>query len=173
VPRRSLPSTLIVPVPCAEPALATALDGAAPRDPDDLPPHITVLYPFVPETALDSALEAAVVEALAGFAPFRFQLARVGSFPGVLYLEPHPAEPFVELTEALYARWPDFPPYRGEFDQIVPHLTVSTGEAPAGVVARLEQLLPIEATAQEVCLLTQDTRGRWTMRNTFRLGDDR
>jgi 2'-5' RNA ligase len=170
--RRSLDSTLIMPVPTAESALATALDGEAPGDPHDLPPHITVLYPFVPAHAIDAALEAAVVDVLGGFAPFRFRLARVGSFPGVLYLEPHPDKPFLELTEAFCARWPEVPPYRGAFDEIVPHLTVSTGEVPPGLVARLERLLPIEATAREIWLLTQGTDHRWTMRGRFLLGDD-
>lgn len=159
-----------MPVATAGSALATALGGKAPDNSRDLPPHITVLYPFVPAHAIDSALEAAVVDVLAGVAPFRFRLARVASFPGVLYFEPHPVEPFLELAEAFCARWPEFPPYGGEFDEIVPHLTVSIGEVPSGLVARLERLLPIEATAREVWLLTQGVDHRWTTRKRFHLG---
>lgn len=170
--RRSPDSTLIVPVPTAESALATALDGEAAGGSHDLPPHITVLYPFVPADAIDSALEAAVGDALGGFAPFRFRLARVGSFPGVLYLEPDPEKPFLELTKTFWARWPEFPPYRGAFDEFVPHLTVSTNEVPPGLVGRLERLLPIEATAREIWLLTQGADGGWTMRRRFLLGDN-
>jgi 2'-5' RNA ligase len=159
-----------MPVPTAESALATALGGKAPDKSDDLPAHITVLYPFVPAHAINSALEAAVVDVLAGVAPFRFRLAGVSSFPGVLYLEPRPAEPFRELTEAFCARWPEFPPYGGEFDEIVPHLTVSTGDVPSGLIARLEPLLPIEANAREVWLLTQGVDRRWRTRKRFHLG---
>jgi 2'-5' RNA ligase len=159
-----------MPVPTAGPALATALGGKAPDDSGDLPPHITVLYPFVPADAIDPALEAAVVDVLAGVAPFRFRLARVSSFPGVIYLAPDPVEPFRELTEAFCARWPEFPPYGGEFDEIVPHLTVSIGDVPSGLVASLERLLPIEANAREVWLLTQGADHRWTTRKKFHLG---
>ena len=38
------------------------------------------------------------------------------------------AEPFVRLTEAIVERWPDYPPYDGVFDTIVPHLAVAHGE---------------------------------------------
>jgi hypothetical protein len=158
-----------MPVPTAGSALATALGGEASENFRDLPPYITVLYPFVPAHAIDSALEAAVVDVLADVSPFRFRLARVASFPGVLYLKPHPVEPFLELTEAFCARWPELPPYNGEFDEIVPHLTVSIGEVPSGLVARLERLLPIEATAREVWLLTDGVDHRWTMRKRFHL----
>jgi 2'-5' RNA ligase len=159
-----------MPVPTAESALAAALGGKTPDDSGDLPPHITVLYPFVPADAIDSALEAAIGDVLAGVAPFRFRLAGVSSFPGVLYLEPRPVEPFRELTEAFCARWPEFPPYRGEFDEIVPHLTVSTGNVPSGLIARLEPLLPIEANAREVWLMTKGADRRWTTRKKFHLG---
>jgi 2'-5' RNA ligase len=169
--RRSSDSTLIVPVPSAEAALTTALGSDAGGDSGELPPHITVLYPFVPAHRIEPDLEAAVAESVAGFSPFGFHLARVGAFPGVLYLEPHPETPFVELTEALSARWPEFQPYGGEFDEIVPHLTVSTGEVPSGLVGRLERQLPIEANAREVWLLTQGTDQRWTVRKKFPLGE--
>jgi 2'-5' RNA ligase len=159
-----------MPVPTAAPALAAALGDEAPDEPDDLPPHITLLYPFVPATAIDDALEAAVVDVLAAVEPFRFRLAGISSFPGVLYLEPHPVEPFRELTEAFCARWPEFPPYGGEFDEIVPHLTVLMGDVPPGLVERLERLLPIKANAREVWLLTQGNDNRWKTQKRFHLG---
>jgi 2'-5' RNA ligase len=157
-----------MPVPSAASALATL--GKAPDNSGDLPPHITVLYPFVPARAVNAALEAAVVDVLAGVEPFPFRLARVASFPGVLYLEPNPVEPFIELTDAFSVRWPEFPPYGGEFDEVVPHLTVCIGEVPSGLVARLERLLPIESTAREVWLLTQGVGHRWKIRKRFHLG---
>jgi hypothetical protein len=169
--QRSRPSTVIVPVPSAESAISAALGGDAGNTSGELPPHVTVLYPFVPAGVIDPTFEAALSDALAGFAAFPFSLARVASFPGVLYLEPRPSGPFVELTEAICARWPEFPPYRGEFDEIVPHLTVSTGEVPSGLVGRLERLLPIKATAREVWLLTQETDQRWAMRMRIQLGN--
>jgi 2'-5' RNA ligase len=168
--RRSRESTLIVPVPAARPALEASLAVDDGDDAPDLPPHITLLYPFVPARAIDASVETAVAEIATAFKPFSFSLARVSSFPGVLYLEPHPDEPFLRLTEAFCARWPEFPPYSGAYDEVIPHLTVATGDQPTGLVSRLEQLLPIEATATEVWLLTQEQNGRWSTRKRCLLG---
>jgi 2'-5' RNA ligase len=164
-------STLIVPVPEVEPLLAAAL-GESQRSEAGLPPHITLLYPFVPGGAIDEAIETAVAELLAGCAPFAFRLARVASFPGVLYLEPQPADGFLELTRELCARWPELPPYRGEFAEVIPHLTVATGKTDQSLVSALERQLPFEATAEEVWLSVQERGGRWATHRRYRLGGD-
>ena len=135
-----------------------------------MPPHITALFPFAPVDAVDPALEAAVGEVAAGFAPFDFRLADIGSFPTVLYLAPEPAEPFHELTHALWSRWPQFPPYGGAYDEVIPHLTVATGQRAPDVSKRLRRLLPLEARATELWLLTQAPESRWALRRRFPLG---
>ena len=53
----------------------------------------------------------------------------VGRFPTVVYLAPEPSEPFDRLTEAIDARFPDFPPYAGAFDGVIPHLTITESAA--------------------------------------------
>jgi 2'-5' RNA ligase len=169
VGRGTRASTLIVPVPAAKPALevSSALDDAGAGD---LPPHITLLYPFLPTRVIDHAAESAVAEIASAFTTFRFSLVRVASFPGVLYLEPRPDGPFLELTEAYRSRWPEFPPYGGAFDEVIPHLTVTTGSQPPGLASRLAGLLPIEATASEVWLVGQERDGRWSTRKRCSLG---
>jgi len=163
-------STLIVPVREAEPSLAAA--GADSHCAGDraLPPHITVLYPFVPARQIDASVLHAISVALAGFGPFDFALTHIGYFPGVVYLTPEPVEPFQQLTAALSARWPEYPPYNGAYDQLVPHLTVAMGPLRAGVVHELEHSLPIHARARELSLLTPDRNGRWSLYARFRLG---
>ena len=42
-------------------------------------------------------------------------------------MEPEPREPFVELTQAVWRRWPGHPPYGGAHREIVPHLTLAVG----------------------------------------------
>jgi hypothetical protein len=86
---------------------------------------------------------------VAGLGPFGFALTRVGRFPGVLYLAPEPAGPFVRLTTECNARWPDFAPYGGAHDQVVPHLTVAEGPEPAGLAEELERRLPIQTEATD------------------------
>src|SRR3989442_1054852 len=72
--------------------------------------------------------EDGLEELFAGFEPFDFALTEVRRWPGVLWLAPEPAEPFVALTSALAARYPEHPPYEGEHDVVIPHLTVGHHE---------------------------------------------
>jgi 2'-5' RNA ligase len=170
--RRGRPgdSTLIVPVQSVERVLAEFLGRPAQHATTGIPAHITALFPFAPADAVDTALEAAVGEVVAGFAPFQFRLVDVGTFPKVLYLAPEPAEPFRELTHALWSRWPQFPPYGGVYDDVIPHLTVATGRQPPDFIERLQHLLPLEARATEVWLLTQEPTSRWALHRRFPLG---
>jgi 2'-5' RNA ligase len=168
---RSADSTLIVPVPSVERVLADFLGRPPQRETTGLPAHITALFPFAPAHAVDAGLEAAVGEVVAGFGAFDFRLADVGTFPSVLYLAPQPAEPFRELTEALWSRWPQFPPYGGAYGEVVPHLTVATGHRRPDAVERLRRLLPLEARADEVWLLTQQADSRWALRRRFPFGE--
>ena len=156
------PSALLVPVPVAAPLV--------PPRADDLPPHVTVLYPFLPARQIDHRLPSAVAEALARIGPFDFELAEVGRFPpNVLYLAPEPAEPFVAMTQACVRRWPDHPPYGGMFAKVIPHLTLVEGPEPPGLADRAATALPLRARAEEVWLMSRSPRGRWRHRATIPL----
>ncbi len=57
---------------------------------------------------------------------FTCTFATTGWFDAdVLWLAPKPAEPFRLLTAAVWAAFPDYPPYGGAFDGSIPHLTVA------------------------------------------------
>ena len=101
--------------------------------------------------------------------PFDVVLAGVARFPGVLYLEPRPAAPFVALTRAVHERWPARPPYGGAFAEIIPHLTAVDGPEPGGVVAALERALPAPARAEVLQLLVEDD-GAWHPMATLPMG---
>jgi 2'-5' RNA ligase len=126
-----------------------------------LPPHITVLYPFVPARRANAELTGRLHEALAGFAAFPFTLTEVRRFPGVLYVAPEPAWPFVALTEACVARWPEHPPYGGAHAEVIPHLSLTEGDEPAGAAERAAAQLPLHARAEEVWLMAHDRGGHW------------
>src|SRR4051812_9857462 len=85
---------------------------------NDLPPHVTVLYPSPGDVE-------SIAQVLAPFAAFDVTFARLDRFPGTLWLAPEPAAPFSAMTEPMVARHADHPPYRGIFTSIVPHLTVA------------------------------------------------
>ncbi len=160
---RGVASTLAVPVPAAAAVMPQ-------RPPGQPPPRITILFPFIAPARIDFALEAAIREMAAKAAPFEFALARVGRFPGVLYLAPVPSEPFKRLTAECTARWPELPPYGGAYDEVVPHLTVAEGAEPPGLAEALERRLPLRTEATHLALLVRDRRSRWSIRARFPLG---
>jgi len=172
-------SALVFLVPEAEALVQAFREQHDPAAAAGMPAHITLLYPFKPPDAIDPGVHDGLRQCLAGFAPFRFTLAEVRRFESpvaVLYLVPEPADRFRALTEAIWRRWPETPPYGGRHAEIIPHLCVAQAEnrqqldaiaarfAPAGAA-----MLPICAMAAEVALM--DTRsGRWQVRRTFGLG---
>jgi len=127
-----------------------------------MPPHVTLL-------ASCPGDEAAIAEALAPFPAFAARFAQVDRFPGTLWLVPEPAEPFVRMTEALAARFPEFPPYGGLYANIVPHLTVAqSGFDDAIRIA--EAWLPLRTRAERAVLFEQSGSERWVERARFELG---
>jgi hypothetical protein len=158
----------------------TALNIPVPAAKEVVPgTYITLISPFVPANRIGPALFEAVEHVVSHTQPFDFTLARVGRFPGVMFLAPEPSEPFVELVEAFVREWPEHPPYEGAFEDVVPHLTVwyeklrlrgrPEGEPP-GLAERLERCLPIHASATQVDLLAMGPNWRWSRRASFPLG---
>jgi 2'-5' RNA ligase len=126
-----------------------------------VPAHITVLFPFLDTDEVD---DGALGELLAGFAPFDFVLDRVERWEdGIVWLHPEPSQPFVDLTLAVWRRWPHRPPYGGAHDTVIPHLTVSETPIPVDVQ------LPIASHVDEIALMEEDSEGRWSFRTRFRL----
>lgn len=113
-------------------------------DPDFTHAHITALGPFLPEP---TTADLDRVEAIAGAVhPFEITLGEIATFPdGIIYLVPEPAEPLVALTAALSAAFPQCPPYRGQFADVVAHLTLDHAShiAEAAVRGDLADQLPV------------------------------
>jgi 2'-5' RNA ligase len=108
--------------------------------------HITILAPFGKEQDPTAGELSEVEEFFADEAPFTFELTQVCTFPsGVVYLAPDPPGRFSRLTHALHQLFPEYPPYAGAFDLVVPHLTIPDGSAVGP--------LPIRAHAREATLL--------------------
>ncbi|WP_260474783.1 2'-5' RNA ligase family protein [Streptomyces sp. WAC 05379] len=108
---------------------------------------------------------------LGRYQSFEARFDHSGRFPGVLYLAPEPDTHFRRLTEAITARWPEHPPFGGQFDDVVPHLTVAQGQDEAVVEKAEADLLtglPIVAQVSAVDLLVHDGV-RWQRRASFPL----
>ena len=121
-------SAVIVTVPSAEDAVAAHRARYDPAAGWGVPAHVTILYPFVPP----SEIRAPVIERLraaTGSTP-RFEAGchTTGWFgTDVLWLDPQPADAFRALTTAVVRAFPGYLPYAGEYDDVVPHVTVAQG----------------------------------------------
>ncbi|MGH3434927.1 MAG: 2'-5' RNA ligase family protein [Sciscionella sp.] len=161
-------SALIVPVLDAEPVVAAWLQRPH-VDFDGAPLHVTVMFPFLPVRRLGADVEEAVTALACETEPFRFSLTHLDTFPGVHYLAPRPAEPFVDITERITRRWPSCLPYEGVFDAVIPHVAVAFGEPSPADPAALTRALPITTAATEFWLIEQTPHG-WRTRRRFPLG---
>lgn len=114
-------TTVIVPVPDAEPVVAgyrTRFDAAATWG---VPAHVTVLYPFVPPARLDRQVIDQLQRLLREVPAFDCVFTECGWFGDeVLWLAPEPVGVFRALTARVFAAFPDFPPYGGQFDDVLP-----------------------------------------------------
>lgn len=164
-------SALIVAVPEAESLVhewRMRYDNAA----LGIPAHITLIFPFVPAEEIGEELADELRELFAEQPAFSFTLASVARFADVAWLAPDPSDPFRRLTDLIFARHPDYPPYEGLHEEVISHLTVAIGDAALQdeVEAALTPHLPIAAHAGEVTLLVEDESGHWAESERFPLG---
>ncbi len=164
-------STLVILVPEAEPyvgALRSRFDQSALYG---LGAHITLLYPFKEPVHITGKTLSALADIFRSQPSFEFTLAGVCGFPGVVYLDPDPGEPFLTLTRALVQRFPETPPYRGEVPDPLPHLTVAhdplASDLPT-VAEKLIELPAIRCQATQVSLAFKDRSG-WETVEVFDL----
>jgi len=167
-------TALIVKVPEAEAAvgdLRARFDAVSQLG---VPAHITILFPFMPPDRVTPAVLQRVQAALDDVPAFAYALESVGRFEATTFLAPVPAEPFVLLTASMARQFPDFPPYGGQHDGTIPHLTVAHGDVENSRLAalELEKRLragpPIQAECNAVSLI-ENSSGRWQDMHVFKL----
>jgi 2'-5' RNA ligase len=141
---------------------------------DGMTPHVTLLVPFVPEPGVDESVKARLRRVFGAVAPLEYELRRFERFDdGVLYLAPDPAAPFVAITRSLTIEFPNYLPYDGIHDTIVPHLTVADAqdeELIARIRADVESQLPLACRAGEATLVVRGDDLRWRPRAQYPLG---
>lgn len=165
-------SALIIHVPEAEPCVGALRERFDASVRLGVPAHITVLVPFMsPERITDAVLQRAQA-ALNAVPSFSFRLSKVARFPATTYLVPEPAGPFIALTQSLVRSFPEYPPFGGEFESIIPHLTVAHGSTPEAEVAAGELAAAVQAhgpvisVARSVALL-ENSSGLWKEMHAF------
>jgi 2'-5' RNA ligase len=167
-------SALICRVPEAERYIARYRERYDPSARRNVPAHVTVLYPFVPPAAIDADVLARLGEIARTVPCFDYRLARTKRFPVALYLDPEPGDSYAALMDAVFRAFPDYPPFEGKFDTVVPHVTVAHGDEPllCEIEIELRIALPgagVRARCHELVLI-ENSSGRWEQMHVFPLG---
>jgi 2'-5' RNA ligase len=170
-----LPETaLICRVPEAERYIGHYRQRFDPPARRNVPAHVTILYPFMEPVLVDAEVIAELRAVASAVPRFAFRLRDTRRFPSSLYLAPQPGDGFDALTKGVVARFPDFPPFAGKFDTVVPHVTVAHGDEPllCEIEVELRIALPgagVPARCEEMVLIENST-GIWQPMQTFALG---
>ena len=138
-----------------------------------IPFHVTLLSPFAPRDELTDQLLSETRAFFAARRPFEFELTRIAAWPRVVYAVPEPDDELRDLMQALLARFPQWPPYEGIHDEVVPHATLGEEIDAAALSDEIERrvapLLPRRCQARDVALLEEFEPGKWRERERFPL----
>jgi 2'-5' RNA ligase superfamily len=124
-------------------------------------------------TELTDADLARLRDFFAGRPPIRFELTHMTEFPGIVaYAAPEPDDEIRATMHALWAMYPQCPPYgRPGFDP-PPHATLGRYEGPTPITfqqakERVEPLLPVHCVITEATLQEEYELDRMCVRETF------
>ena len=135
-----------------------------------IPLHVTLLSSFGSDAELADQARAFFAEQV----PFEFELTRVATWPDVVYLVPEPDDQLLALMKALFARFPQWPPYGGIHDEVIPHATLAEEIDAAAVRDEIERRVaphfPRRCQARDVAFLEQLAPGLWRERERLPLG---
>ena len=132
-----------------------------------VPPHVTLLYPFIEPEGLTAEGRAKLADIAARHPAFDYRLARRAEWPDAIYVAVDPVEPFVRLQGDLQAAFPDWPIYGADSDfEFEPHITIADRE---GLLARDVRedsawgAFPSPARAEAIDVIATRPNGRWRL----------
>jgi 2'-5' RNA ligase len=166
-------TALITRTPEAEAFISRYRDRYDPSARRNVPAHVTILYPFMAPALVTDEVRAQLRAIAAAVPGFDYRMKRTQRFPVALYLAPDPDTSFAALTNAVFRAFPDYPPFEGKFDSVVPHITVAHGDEPllCEIEIELRIALPgagIAARCTELVLI-ENSSGRWEQMAVFPL----
>jgi 2'-5' RNA ligase len=165
---------LIIPVDEAEILVSNIRSKYDPSAPVGIPAHITINYPFTPDISIHYNYLQILSSAFANIKKFTFKLDKICEFPNTIYLSPRPTKIFIRIIKTITALFPESQPYKGEYSEIIPHLTLAQvkgteiNSIKAIIANQLNANLPIKSIAKEIWLI-EDNNGLWDKRFIFPL----
>jgi 2'-5' RNA ligase len=137
-----------------------------------MPPHITIMYPFLAANELGGETMARLVELLGMTGTFEYSLTDVRDFDQqVVYLAPDPGERFIQLTSLVSEHY-KLRPYGGAYSEVIPHLTVALSapvEERRRMTDKLRQRLPQAGIASEAWVMVGSNATTWRRTHSIAL----
>jgi 2'-5' RNA ligase superfamily len=146
------------------------------RIPEHIPFSLTLLYPWLPTAQVTEADLDRLRAFFASRPPFEFNLTHVTEFPGVVaYAAPEPEDDLRATMHALWALYPQCPPYGQPDSDPPPHATLTRYANPINAPfeqarARVEPLLPVRCVVTEATLQEEYELDHLRVRETFPFG---
>jgi hypothetical protein len=129
-----------------------------------IPPHITVMYPFLAPSQLTEVTLRELDDLLGTVERFDYSVVAVREFEsGIQYLAVEPEAPFLAITASVGERF-RVQPYGGVYTRLVPHLTVSQDAAAferQRIESALTGFLPSSCVASQVWLMVGHSERSW------------
>jgi hypothetical protein len=146
------------------------------RIPEHIPFSLTLHYPWLPASDVTERDLTRLRAFFATRGPLEFDLTHVAEFPGIAaYAAPEPEGELRATMRALWALYPECPPYgRAGFDP-PPHATLTRYENPINasleqVKRQVDPLLPVHCIVREATLQEEYELDRMRVRETFPFG---
>jgi hypothetical protein len=146
------------------------------RIPEAIPFSLTLLYPWIPAAEASGEDLERLRQFFAERKALEFDLVRVAEFPGsAAYAVPEPDDELRQTMRALWALFPDCPPYGRPGTDPPPHATLGRYEGPTPITfeqakERVEPLLPVHCLVTEATLQEEYELDRMRIRETFAFG---
>jgi hypothetical protein len=144
---------------------------------ENIPFSLTLLYPWVPAPSVTENDLAELRTFFSARPRLGFDLTEVKEFPGaVAYAAPARDAELRATMKALWAKYPQYPPYGEPGNEPPPHATLGryAGETPITfeqAKERVEPLLPVHCVVEEATLLEEHEPDRLHVRAAFPFGD--
>jgi 2'-5' RNA ligase superfamily len=161
----------------AAPAVAEAHDELYPeRVPEGIPLSLTLLYPWIPAASVTDVDVAGLRAFFAERPPLEFALNRLAVFPdAVVYAVPEPDAGLRATLRALWAHYPECPPYGRPGSDPPPHATLGrlTGDHAITLERaerRVQGILPASFLVTEATLMEELEPDRYAPREVLPFG---
>ena len=138
-----------------------------------VPAHVTVLFPFIPASEIRDDVLVRLAALFRPVPAFTHNFVRTAWFGDqTLWRDSDAAPVFQYLTHLVWSAFPAYPPYDGQFDEIVPHLTIADHgpvDEMQAAERTVQRYLPIRAITRTVTLMVEQPSGRWDTAKSFPL----